>query len=112
MTTLRRLLDDCSAWLIDLDGTLINSGAAHAQAFLDALSALAPHVIDRFDYNQCRGLSTRASLAGLPLDPALRERVIERKQLNYRQRLEAGDVSAFPYAGDVLEAIRVRGDRR
>ena len=71
--------------LFDLDGTLANSSSLHARAFTAVLTAHAPELLFRFDYERVRGWPTRKVFLDLGItEPAALSAATELKQLNYR----------------------------
>jgi len=75
-----------AAYLFDLDGTLVDSGAKHDQAFRSALAECAPDLVPTFDYRKVRGLETTHALEVIGVaDPEERTRIAERKRMFYRE---------------------------
>jgi len=101
-----------SAVLFDLDGTLIDSSPAHAEAYRWALRQIAPELLSEFDYDRLRGLTTAD---GMRLLGAVAEDVPELsrlKQQQFRHLAGAGAVVALPGAEELLgELVRLGIDR-
>jgi HAD superfamily hydrolase (TIGR01509 family) len=99
-------------FLFDLDGTLVDSTAAHARAFVDALTPGRPGFAKSFDYSQFAGRPTREVFLALGLrdEPELGE-LVRRKQQHYRAAIERGDVEVFAGATLLLERLLQRGSR-
>lgn len=98
-------------FLFDLDGTLLDSSAAHARSFLAALGSEHPEIAATFDYQRVRGLDTETAFRRLGVnDKSTLGRLASRKRAHYRELVAADEVSLFPAALDLLEALR-RADR-
>lgn len=96
--------------LFDLDGTLVDSNAAHAAAFVEALGPSHPDIAARFDYDAVRGIDTPAVLRRLGItEDAEVARLAELKRALYRARLARGDVALFPGATELFEALHAAG---
>ena len=97
-----------TAFLFDLDGTLVDSVYQHVLAWREALNAegidLSVWRIHR-KVGMSGGLFTNMLLreTGLALDPELIERLQRRHALAYRRRVE--EVRALPGARDLLEVL-------
>jgi HAD superfamily hydrolase (TIGR01509 family) len=96
-------------WLCDLDGTLVDSGPAHEAAFRAAIAELAPGLLGSFQYGPLAGRTTRQAVADLVADAELGERVVWRKQQLYRGYVDAGMVTVFPGAHQLLDQVSRRG---
>ncbi len=99
-------------FLFDLDGTLVDSTAAHARAFVDALAPAHPSLAAGFVYAPFAGRPTREVflMLGIHDDPELSILTL-RKQQNYRDALERGEVEIFDGALALLERLRQNGAR-
>jgi len=97
-------------FLFDLDGTLVDSSAAHARAFVDALAPDRPLLAKDFEYGQFAGRPTREVFLALGLhdEPELGE-LVRRKQQHYRAAIERGDVEVFAGATLLLERLLQKG---
>ena len=95
------------SWLFDLDGTLVDSRAAHERAFRQALEEIAPELLDRFEYRG--GTSTVETVERLTRDPALTGEITTRKQTLYRTAVADGKIQAFAGAIPLLEILRGEG---
>lgn len=101
-----------TAFLFDLDGTLIDSSPCHERAYLDALRSLRPDLAADFRYERYKGWRTRDAVVDMGVrDPAMAEALTEAKQASYRGQVEAGDVALMPGARALLEHLRDRGRR-
>jgi HAD superfamily hydrolase (TIGR01509 family) len=99
-------------FLFDLDGTLVDSTAAHTRAFVDALTPSHTALARRFNYAPFAGRPTREVFIALGVsDEAELIDLVQRKQRNYRAALERGDVVVFPGAMPLLERLREGGAR-
>jgi HAD superfamily hydrolase (TIGR01509 family) len=99
-------------FLFDLDGTLIDSVPAHAQAYIDALKPNHPELARNFVYAPYAGRPTREIFRALGLnDDAETSALTLRKQVLYREALERGEVTTFPGALELLERLRQKGAR-
>lgn len=99
-------------FLFDLDGTLVDSNAAHARAFVGALQPGHPALARDFDYAPLAGRPTREVFLALGFQegPELIE-LTGRKQQLYRETVERGDVAVFAGVVPLLARLRER-DRR
>lgn len=98
------------AFLIDLDGTLVDSRSHHERSFHKMLAELAPELVAAFDYRRVQGRSTRGALEELlgAGDPERLARMIARKQALYRELVAAGAVRLFPGARELLAHLAPR----
>jgi HAD superfamily hydrolase (TIGR01509 family) len=99
-------------FLFDLDGTLVDSTAAHARAFVEALQPKHPVLARDFDYAPFAGQPTREVFLalGFPEGPELAE-LIGRKQQLYREAVERGEVAVFAGVVPLLARLREKGRR-
>jgi len=99
-------------FLFDLDGTLVDSTAAHARAFVDALTPGHPALAGSFVYAPFAGCPTREVFLALGLrdEPELTD-LVHRKQQNYRAALERGDIAVFAGTIALLERLREKASR-
>ncbi|MCE0522822.1 MAG: HAD family phosphatase [Methylacidiphilales bacterium] len=99
-------------FLFDLDGTLVDSSAAHARAFVAALTPGGPALAKSFDYSRYAGRSTREVFLALGVrdEPELTE-LVRSKQQHYRAALERGDVELFAGTALLLERLRQKRSR-
>jgi HAD superfamily hydrolase (TIGR01509 family) len=98
-------------WLLDLDGTLVDSGPVHEAAFRDAIAELAPGRLGQFRYEGYAGATTREVVSRLAVDAETADRLVRRKQHLYRAYVEAGRVTVFPGALRLLDRLERRGCR-
>ncbi len=106
------LLQKVDCFLFDLDGTLIDSSPCHERAFFKTLEAHQQHLVNSFVYEEHKGKSTKETFQDLGIDDSrLLKLMTESKQNLYRQMVEDGEVIAFPFAEQVLSALRSRGHR-
>jgi HAD superfamily hydrolase (TIGR01509 family) len=99
-------------FLFDLDGTLVDSAAAHACAFVDALTPGRPALAKNFEYSPFAGHPTREVFLALGLrdEPEL-SGLIHLKQQHYRAAIERGEVGIFAGATSLLEQLLQKGAR-
>ena len=91
--------------LFDLDGTLVDSSAAHSSAYIQALTPGHADVARDFRYTPFAGQPTRDVFAALGLaEPELKELTV-RKQEFYRIALAKGEVKLFPGAYELLARL-------
>lgn len=101
------LLQGVTCFLFDLDGTLIDSSPCHELAFVRTLETDQPHLVDSFNYEMHKGKSTRETFIDLGISNGdILSKMTEKKQSRYRQMVENGEVLAFPYALELLTALR------
>jgi HAD superfamily hydrolase (TIGR01509 family) len=99
-------------FLFDLDGTLVDSTAAHARAFVEALRPGRPELAKVFDYGPFAGRTTREVFLALGVsDETERDELVRRKQGLYRAAIERGDVEVFAGALTLLQQLLHEGAR-
>jgi HAD superfamily hydrolase (TIGR01509 family) len=97
-------------FLLDFDGTLVDSAPLHSQAFLGALAEGAPSLVPAFDYARVRGRTTREALADLGVvDVKTLADLVAGKQARYRAAVAAGGLRPMPGARELLAWLRDRG---
>jgi HAD superfamily hydrolase (TIGR01509 family) len=93
-------------FLFDLDGTLVDSTAAHARAYVGALRPCHPKLAEGFDYARVAGQPTRQVFAQLGfIEPEL-TRLTHGKQELFRAALANGEVNVFPGAMLLLGGLK------
>jgi HAD superfamily hydrolase (TIGR01509 family) len=92
--------------LFDLDGTLVDSAAAHARAFVEALSLGHPKAAEGFDYARVAGQPTRQVFGKLGFSEPELTKLTGDKQELFRAALGRGEVNLFPGAISLLERLR------
>jgi HAD superfamily hydrolase (TIGR01509 family) len=99
-------------FLFDLDGTLVDSTAAHTRAFAGALQPSHADLARDFDYAPFAGRPTREVFLALGFQegPELAE-LTERKQQLYREAVERGEVAVFAGVVPLLVRLREKGRR-
>jgi HAD superfamily hydrolase (TIGR01509 family) len=99
-------------FLFDLDGTLVDSTAAHARAFVGALQPNHLLLARDFDYAPFAGRPTREVFLSLGFQegPEIEE-LTGRKQQFYREAVERGEVTVFAGAVPLLTRLREKGRR-
>lgn len=106
----RTAIAERAHWFLDLDGTLVDSHAAHGEAFAFSLAEEAPELCAGFDYGQYRGRPTDEVFASLGIsDEARRGFLVRRKQWHYRRLVERGQVKPFPGAETLLTTLARTG---
>ncbi|MHB8419588.1 MAG: HAD family hydrolase [Myxococcales bacterium] len=104
----RALLAAKRHFLFDLDGTLVDSSAAHERAYREALVS-ADHGL-RFDYEQAKGKRTIEVLRQLGVtEPSLLAALVEKKQAAYLAHVERGAVRLFDGARQLLDRLAATG---
>ncbi|CAN5716658.1 HAD family hydrolase [soil metagenome] len=101
---------EVNAVLLDVDGTLIDSNDAHAQAWVDA-GAEFGHEIEFQRVRRLVGMGGDKVLprvTGLEEDSEEGERLVERRGEIFRERY-LPKLSAFPGAVDLVERLRSNG---
>jgi HAD superfamily hydrolase (TIGR01509 family) len=92
-------------WFWDLDGTLVDSGPVHEAAFRTAIAEIAPDLLGSFSYHVHVGASTSQVVAGMSGNAEIADLLIRRKQQLYRDYVDAGLVTAFPGAHQILDRL-------
>lgn len=89
------------SYLFDLDGTLVDSDAAHAASYASVFAQNFPAALDGFDYEQHKGRPTLEVMGslGAPLPLA------KLKQQQFRQFITRGEVKLLPGALEILKAL-------
>ena len=89
---------------------LSNSSSLHARAFTAVLTAHAPELLFRFDYERVRGWPTRKVFLDLGItEPAALSAATELKQLNYRAAVAAGSLHPMAGAQTLVRCLRNAG---
>lgn len=93
--------------LFDFDGTLVDSAALHEAAFRTALATGRPDLIEKFDYEAIKGLTTEAAFASLGIaEKALIVSLTADKQQRYRVAVEQGKLTLLDGARELLDWAR------
>jgi HAD superfamily hydrolase (TIGR01509 family) len=96
-----------TAFLFDLDGTLVDSSGLHERVFREVLSEYAPELLAHFDYESLKGKSTAESFWDLGIvEASTLETMVNEKQLRYRAAIRGGELSLMPGALETLETLR------
>lgn len=98
--------------LFDLDGTLVDSSAAHAWAFAEALRPKYPSLAGRFEYSRHLGRPTPDVFRSLGIhDASELEMLTMSKQTRYREAIARGAVDVFAGVHGLLKRAKA-SDRR
>jgi HAD superfamily hydrolase (TIGR01509 family) len=101
-----------TAYLFDLDGTLLNSSGLHEKAFREVLSDYAPRLLEGFDYESLKGESTAESFRGLGIvEAGALEALVSEKQRRYRAAVLAGELRLMLGSWEILELLQRRRKR-
>ena len=99
-------------FLFDFDGTLVDSGPLHAEAFYDVLRQERPALLSGFSYKPLKGLITSDAFRRLGIvDEAEVRRLSVEKQTRYRGFVNNGRLSALPGARELLRESASEGYR-
>ncbi len=97
-------------FLFDLDGTLVDSSAAHERAYRDALAGHSRELAAAFGYEATKGKRTVEVFRELGLgEPELLARLVRKKQEAYLAHVARGDVELFPGARALLDRLVATG---
>jgi HAD superfamily hydrolase (TIGR01509 family) len=97
-------------FLLDFDGTLVDSTPLHSKAFRTVLEERAPSLVPTFDYDRVRGRTTRDVLAELGIvDAKTLADLTAAKQARYRAAVAAGELRPMAGARDLLAWLCNRG---
>ncbi len=100
------------AFLFDLDGTLLDSSALHEKAFREVLSDYAPSLLNSFDYESLKGVSTSESFRALGIADAREIETLScEKQRRYRDAVLSGELRLMPGAPEILVLLQNRRKR-
>jgi len=101
-----------TAFLFDLDGTLLDSSALHERAFREVLSDYAPPLLEGFDYESLKGKSTGESFRSLGIAEAgAIDAMVSEKQRRYRAAVRAGELRLMPGSWEILALLQSRRKR-
>lgn len=101
-----------TAFLFDLDGTLLDSSSLHEKIFREVLTDDAPQFLERFDYEALKGKSTTESFRGLGIvESGGLEALVSEKQRRYRAAVLAGELRLMPGAREILRLLQRRRKR-
>ncbi|MGH7025499.1 MAG: HAD family hydrolase [Caulobacteraceae bacterium] len=99
------------SFLIDLDGTLVDSSPLHDQAYRRVIESEAPHLLSGYDYRQLMGIATGAAFARLGVEEAAEvERLTTLKQRLYRNALKRGELAEKAGARNLVQAMNQAGN--
>jgi len=99
-------------FLFDFDGTLVDSGPLHAEAFYDVLRKERPALLSGFSYKPLKGLITSDAFRRLGIvDETEVRRLSVEKQTRYRGFVNNGRLSALPGARELLRESASEGYR-
>ena len=99
-------------FLFDFDGTLVDSGPLHAEAFYDVLRQERPALLSSFSYEPLKGLLTSDAFRRLGIvDETEVRRLSVEKQTRYRDFVNDGRLSALPGARELLRESASEGHR-
>ncbi|HUB09392.1 MAG TPA: HAD family phosphatase [Myxococcales bacterium] len=91
--------------LFDLDGTLVDSSAAHERAYREALAGHSAAMAAAFDYEAAKGKRTVEVLRDAGIEEPELSRLVAAKQAAYLANVARGDVALFPGARPLLEHL-------
>jgi beta-phosphoglucomutase len=101
-----------TAFLFDLDGTLLDSSALHEKSYREVLSDCAPQLLEGFDYEHVKGKSTSESFRGQGIFNAGEvEALVKEKQRRYRTAVLSGELQLMPGSWDILALLHSRRKR-
>lgn len=101
-----------SAFLFDLDGTLVDSSALHEKVFRDVLREHAPRQLELFDYDVLKGKPTAQSFRELGIAEGVTlDMLVNEKQRRYRAAVLAGELRLMPGAIETLPLLAARRKR-
>lgn len=102
----KNLLAQIHHFFFDLDGTLIDSNALHAEAFCAVLREEFPDALESFNYETLKGLTTRHAFEYLGITSTDQlDRCAQNKQRFYRDAVESGKLPIMPGAKELLETL-------
>ena len=96
-------------FLFDLDGTLVDSVAVHARAYVETLSPRYPERARGFEYAPVAGRPTHEVFKALGMKKPELDEMTQQKQRLYRESIEAGRVKLFPGAAELLRSLQEAG---
>ena len=101
-----------TAFLFDLDGTLLDSSSLHEKIFREVLTDDAPRFLERFDYESLKGKSTTESFRALGIvESGGLEALVSEKQRRYRAAVLADELQLMPGAREILQLLQRRRKR-
>jgi HAD superfamily hydrolase (TIGR01509 family) len=101
-----------TAFLFDLDGTLVDSNAMHERMFREVLRDDAPQFLDGFDYEPLKGKPTVSAFRALGItDGGMLDALVAGKQQRYRAAVLAGELELMAGARELLELLFSRRAR-
>jgi len=95
-----------TAFLFDLDGTLVDSSALHEKVFREVLGDFAPPLVEGFDYEALKGRSTVESFRELGIaEGGGLDTLVCEKQRRYRAAVLGGELQLMPGSREILELL-------
>ncbi len=98
------------AFFFDLDGTLVDSEELHKLAYITILENDAPQLVEKFNYDELRGRTTKESLLFLGLDDRQATELTLKKQNAYRTFVSEGKLRTIPLMEEIFKMLSSRGD--
>lgn len=96
--------------LFDFDGTLVDSAPLHEEAFRSTLARRRPDLLDAFDYQALKGLTTAEAFQRIGVvDGDERQCCVQQKQQTYRQFVRQGRLKPFSGVGALFDAAKETG---
>lgn len=94
-------------WLLDWDGTLVSSSAAHEEAFIKTITGLNEDIRNKFDYSRLAGAKTEDVFKALGIKDKDQINNLSRKKRNfYLDAVNEGKVQLYPGALDLLKTLK------
>jgi HAD superfamily hydrolase (TIGR01509 family) len=101
-----------TAFLFDLDGTLVDSNNLHERVFREVLRDYVPQLLDGFDYEVLKGKPTAECFRHLGIgEGGVLASLVTEKQQRYRAAVLRGELRLMPGARSILRSLAKRGKR-